>query len=89
MSGYSIRLFSHSLLFFRIIPYKWIASLQSLLKGETKPPMIYNPFFYDNLVDLANFLDRRQSLRRVVGRLLNGGQVTTGNFGLTGNVYLP
>lgn len=38
--------------------------------------MNHNPFVYGNQVSPANFFDRRQPVRRVVGRLLSGGQST-------------
>jgi hypothetical protein len=38
--------------------------------------MSYNPFSHGNPVSPAEFFDRRQPLRRVVGRLLSGGQST-------------
>ncbi len=38
--------------------------------------MTHNPFFYGNPVDSANFFNRRGPLRRVVGRLVGGGQST-------------
>ncbi len=38
--------------------------------------MTSNPFFYGNPVAPENFFNRRQPLRRVVGRLLSGGQST-------------
>jgi len=36
--------------------------------------MDQNPFFYGNSVSNSRFFDRRGPLRRVVGRLINGGQ---------------
>jgi hypothetical protein len=38
--------------------------------------MTPNPFISGNPVDSANFFNRKQPLRRVVGRLLSGGQST-------------
>ncbi len=39
-------------------------------------PMIPNPFIYGDPVNPANFFNRRQAIRRVVGRLLSSGQST-------------
>lgn len=38
--------------------------------------MVKHPFYYGNPVSPVNFLDRRQPLRRVVGRLMSDGQST-------------